>query len=105
MKKVFSFIFIFFPFLAFCKEDSVVETINKSVNGAISEFVYEKVVPFIFYSFEVGENSIPLVLVWLIVGALFFTIYFKFINFRGFKYAINLVRGRYDDVLGQGIHM
>lgn len=102
MKKVFSFIFIFFPFLAFCKEDSVVETINKSVNGAISEFVYEKVVPFIFYSFEVGENSIPLVLVWLIVGALFFTIYFKFINFRGFKYAINLVRGRYDDVLEQG---
>ena len=55
--------------------------------------------PIIFYSFKIGETSIPLVLIWLIAGALFFTIYFKFINFRGFKYAINLVKGDYDNVI------
>ncbi len=40
---------------------------------------------------------IPFVLVWLIVGALFFTLFFRFINIRGFKHALDVVRGRYDD--------
>ncbi|MGB1037623.1 MAG: alanine/glycine:cation symporter family protein, partial [Bacteroidia bacterium] len=34
----------------------------------------------------------------LIIGALYFTFYFNFINFRGFKTAINIVRGKYDDI-------
>ena len=34
----------------------------------------------------------------LILGALFFTFYFKFINFRGFFTSINIVRGKYDDI-------
>jgi len=32
----------------------------------------------------------------LIFGAIFFTIYFRFINFRGFKHAIELAMGKYD---------
>lgn len=99
MKKLFSFLFLFYPLIIFSQEESTVDKINKSVNGAISDFVYEWVVPIIFYSFKIGETSIPLVLIWLIAGALFFTIYFKFINFRGFKYAINLVKGDYDNVI------
>ena len=43
------------------------------------------------------ESHIPLVVLWLIVGAVGFTIYMKFINFRGFKHAIDIVRGKYDD--------
>ncbi|MDP2423236.1 MAG: alanine/glycine:cation symporter family protein, partial [Bacteroidales bacterium] len=31
------------------------------------------------------------------VGALFFTIYLKFINIRGFKHSIQVVRGKYDN--------
>ncbi|MCP4553121.1 MAG: alanine:cation symporter family protein [Bacteroidetes bacterium] len=49
---------------------------------------------------ETGETRtapIPLIMVWLICGALFFTIFLRFINFRGFKHAIDIVRGRYDD--------
>ncbi|PHS07155.1 MAG: D-alanine glycine permease [Kordia sp.] len=42
--------------------------------------------------------SVPWVLVVLILGAVYFSIYFKFINFTGFKTAINVVRGKYDDV-------
>ena len=33
------------------------------------------------YKFKVGQISVPFVLVWLIVGAIIFTIYFRFINF------------------------
>lgn len=41
--------------------------------------------------------EIPFVLIWLIVGALFFTFFFRFVNLRGFKHALDVVRGKYDD--------
>lgn len=40
--------------------------------------------------------KIPFIIIWLIFGALFFTIYLKFINIRGFKHAFELVTGKYD---------
>jgi len=42
------------------------------------------------------ESKIPIVVLWLIFGAVVFTIFMRFINIRGFKHAIDLVRGRYD---------
>jgi AGCS family alanine or glycine:cation symporter len=39
--------------------------------------------------------EIPLVVLWLIIGALFFTLRFQFVNFRAFRHAIDCVRGRY----------
>jgi len=46
--------------------------------------------------FEIS-SGIPFVLVWLIVGAAFFTYFMKFINFTGFRHALDVVRGRYDN--------
>lgn len=43
------------------------------------------------------ESHIPLVVIWLIIGAVGFTLYLRFINFRGFSHAIALVRGKYDN--------
>ena len=40
---------------------------------------------------------LPLIVVWLILGAITFTVVMKFVNIRGFKHAIQLVRGKYDD--------
>ncbi|MDG1189921.1 MAG: alanine/glycine:cation symporter family protein, partial [Flavobacteriales bacterium] len=48
------------------------------------------------------DVSIPIVVVWLVFGALFFTLKMNFINFRGFKHAIDLVRGSYDDPEDEG---
>lgn len=42
-------------------------------------------------------KPIPFIVIWLVLGALFFTIRMGFINIRGFKHAIDLARGRYDD--------
>ena len=39
--------------------------------------------------------QVPLVVLWLILGAVFFTVRFQFINFRAFRHAIDCVRGRY----------
>ncbi len=48
------------------------------------------------------EAPIPLVVIWLIFGAVTFTIFLRFINFKGFKHAIQLVRGIYDNPKHKG---
>lgn len=49
----------------------------------------------VFWSPTIFGISVPLIVVWLIVAATFFTVYLGFLNVRGFKHAIDLVRGRY----------
>ncbi len=41
--------------------------------------------------------SVPLLVLWLIVGAVFFTIRMGFVNFRFFAHAIAVIRGKYDN--------
>jgi alanine or glycine:cation symporter, AGCS family len=43
------------------------------------------------------QKPIALVVVWLIIGAVFFTVYLKFINVKGFIHSIQIVRGKYDN--------
>lgn len=42
--------------------------------------------------------GIPLVLILLVVGAVFFTFYFGFVNIRQFPTSLRVVRGKYDHV-------
>ncbi|MDX2360062.1 MAG: alanine/glycine:cation symporter family protein [Crocinitomicaceae bacterium] len=42
--------------------------------------------------------SMPLVLIILIAGALFFTVFFKFANFTLIRTAVKIVKGDYDDI-------
>ncbi len=48
------------------------------------------------------KRKAPFVVVWLVLGALFFTVFMRFINIRGFKLAIDLIRGRYDNPADSG---
>jgi AGCS family alanine or glycine:cation symporter len=53
----------------------------------------------VFYPMPVPVPfNIPIILYLLIGGALFFTVAFGFVNFRRFPLAINVVRGKYDDI-------
>jgi len=45
---------------------------------------------------------IPFAVIWLVFGALFFTLRMGFINFRAFKHAINVTRGKYDNPEDEG---
>jgi AGCS family alanine or glycine:cation symporter len=38
-----------------------------------------------------------LIVITLLLGALIFTFYFKFINIRGFKHSIDIIKGKYDN--------
>ncbi|NCT40584.1 MAG: alanine:cation symporter family protein [Alphaproteobacteria bacterium] len=52
----------------------------------------------IFYSVPITDTlDVQLILVWLSGAAIFFTVFLGFINFRYFKHAIDVVRGKYDD--------
>jgi alanine or glycine:cation symporter, AGCS family len=45
-----------------------------------------------------GEQvTIRLIVIWLVTAAIFFTLWLGFLNLRGFKHAIDLVRGKYSD--------
>jgi alanine or glycine:cation symporter, AGCS family len=46
--------------------------------------------------------TIPIAVLWLVVGAVFFTIRMSFINLRAFRHAIDVTRGRYDNPADPG---
>jgi len=53
--------------------------------------------PVLDESGAVKKNKIPLVVIWLVLGAVFFTVKMGFINVKGVRHAIDLVRGVYDN--------
>lgn len=78
------------PLLA--SANSLDDTIN-----SVMEPVTKAVMKVIFFTVSFGEFTVPFVLIWLLFGAIFFTVFFKFLNVRGFKHALDVVRGKYDD--------
>ncbi|CAN5181546.1 alanine/glycine:cation symporter family protein [soil metagenome] len=53
-----------------------------------------------------ADRSLPLVVFWLVMGAIYFTLKMGFINIRGFGHAIQVTRGKYTDpdALGEVTH-
>ena len=67
------------------------ETINEAFKPIASAFN-----DLVFYSIPIGESQLPLIVVWLIAGALYFTFYLRLINIRGFTHAIRIILGKED---------
>ncbi len=95
MKKLFSLLLTLLPILTFAQEAEemgIDQQIDQAFGNATSWFVNA-----IFYQIDFGGGvKVFWVLFPLILGATYFTIYFKFINIRGFLTSINIVRGKYD---------
>jgi AGCS family alanine or glycine:cation symporter len=52
----------------------------------------------VFYALPLGNGAqLPLILVWLIAGSVVCTLAFRFVNLRGFRHALDVIRGRYSD--------
>ena len=72
----------------------------QGVDQAIDSFfstTFGWFVNLIFYSVPVGEAQFPLIVGWLLLAAIVFTLYFGFPQLSRFKLAVDLVRGRYTD--------
>ena len=57
---------------------------------------------FVFYQIPLGNGTIPLVVLALILAAISFTIYLRFVNCSGFMHAIRLVKGDYTEKNSSG---
>ncbi len=68
----------------------------------VARIVYDEPRPLLHPNGTEQSRGIPLIVVWLIVGAIFFTLRMRFINFRGIKQALALIRGKYDDPTDKG---
>jgi len=64
--------------------------------------IFSQIVAAIFSVLFFSIGGFPLIVLWLIAGGVFFTIAMKFINLRGFRHAIDVVMGKYDDPLETG---
>lgn len=88
-KKLLTLLLFIAPMLTFAQEKGIDQMIDEGFKP-FSDF-FSSVIFFPVF-------GTPFVLILLVVSAAFFTIYFGFPNFRYFFTAINVVRGKYDDV-------
>ena len=63
----------------------------------LAEIKYDEPTALLHPNGDPLTKPIPFIVIWLVFGALFFTIRMGFINIRGFKHSIDLARGKYDD--------
>ena len=68
----------------------------------LAEIEYPEPIPVTHPNGEPQTHNIPLIVIWLILGAAFFTVKMGFINFRGIRHSIDLARGKFDDPSAPG---
>jgi AGCS family alanine or glycine:cation symporter len=51
---------------------------------------------------RIVKAPLKLIVIWLMAGGLFFTFFLRFINIRGFRHALRLIRGRFSNKTDQG---
>src|SRR5512134_3813837 len=79
----------------------MIQSFLSALDGLFQRFVVAPISSVIFFDLafwddgQPGEMKLPIVVVWLSLAALFFTLRFRFVNLRGFRHGVDVVRGRY----------
>ena len=81
------------PQVAFAA-DATLDAWFSNVNGMLAQVIFFDVFP--------GAPSMPLIVAWLIVAAVFLTFRFSFVNLRMMRHAFRVIRGKYRTVDDQG---
>ena len=86
------------------KFSNKINSFSNSINSMFEPLVLSiaSVVFFDISKIYGSNDNIPFIVIWLVFGALFFTIRMGFVNIKGFKHAIMLVKGDYDDPNNKG---
>lgn len=94
MKKILLlFTLSLFSIVSYAQEEtSIDEKINELVAPAT-----KAISKIILYPVPILDTPVPLVVAWLVLAALIFTIYFGFVNVRAFGHAISITKGAYDN--------
>ena len=81
------------PQVAFAA-DATLDAWFSNVNGVLAQVIFFDVFP--------GAPSMPLIVAWLIVAAVFLTFRFNFVNLRMMRHAFRVIRGKYRTVDDRG---
>lgn len=100
IRDILSVFLLAFSTSAFAEETNsfgqTIAAFSETVDGFFNDYT-GWFVALIFKSVPIGEASFPLIVGWLLLAALIFTIYFGFIQFRRAGMAIDIVKGKYTD--------
>ena len=69
------------------------QSLLQSIDGLLATIV-GKMESFLFFDFGTG---FPLIVAVLLGGGIYYSVYFGFLTLRGFKHAIDVIRGVFDD--------
>lgn len=80
--------------------DALIDRAVTPLSDALSALVFHEIpIPF-------ADQGLPFIVLWLLIAAFFFTVYFGFINLRAMKHSFRLLRGDYTppDAAGEVTH-
>ena len=63
----------------------------------VAQVNYDEPQPLHHPNGDIRKNAIPFIVIWLILGSIFFTLRLGFVNIRGFKHSIQLAKGKFDN--------
>ena len=87
--------FTIFPLQSFASEGDLIQTIDSQFAGIVTVLA-----AILFW--EIPVIHLPLIVLVLSFGGVFFTLRFGFINIRGFRHSIDVIRGKYDNPEDKG---
>ena len=99
IRELFLGFILLFSSSAFAEEGSfnqAISNLSQSVDGFFNEYT-GWFVGLIFKSVPVGEANFPIIVGWLLLAALIFTVYFGFVQFKRVGMAIDIIKGKYTD--------
>ena len=98
MRKLLFLFFIFFQnIILFAQESSETMKLDERIEAGFAP-ISKVITDIVFYPVKIVGMDVPIVIIILLLGALYFTLYNKFANFRLLGVAINAAKGKYDDV-------
>jgi len=76
-------------------------TVDERINAFLAP-VADWLGKVVFFSVPVAGADLPLIMVWLIMGGIVCTIAFRFVNLRGFRHSIRVIRGDFFNATAAG---
>jgi len=76
-----------FPQLAWAAEPGRIDSFFGTLNGYLASVIFYDIFP--------GEPVMPFIVAWLIVGAVYLTFRFSFVNLRMMRHGFRVLRGKY----------
>src|SRR5687768_7905324 len=69
-------------------------TVDETINAWLAP-IADWLGKVVFFAVPVGGAQLPLIVAWLILGGVVCTLAFRFINLRGFRHSVQVIRGDY----------